>query len=68
MSYAADKLNIREGDTLFLLPRLQEHPCTLKPALLKREPDWWFGHELSSFNSKKPDMEPILETFIFENL
>ncbi len=50
MSYAADKLYVREGDPLFLLPRLNDKfSLKLKPALLKREPEWWFGHELSTF-------------------
>ena len=51
MHYAADKLNVREGDPLFLLPRLKDNNCCmqLKPALLKREPEWWLGHELSLF-------------------
>lgn len=44
MTYAADKLNVREGDPLFLLPRLNEKLCLkLKLALLKREPEWWLS-------------------------
>ena len=66
LSYAADKLNVREGDPLFLLPRLAEIKSCLKPALLKREPEWWYGHELATMRSQKPDTEPVLETFIFE--
>lgn len=67
MCYAADKLNVREGDPLFLLPRLKDNnnQLHLKPALLKREPEWWLGHELSTFGQKRNDNEPILETFIF---
>ena len=50
MSYAAEKLNVREGDPLFLLPRLNEKfSMRLKPALLKNEPEWWLGYELSTF-------------------
>jgi hypothetical protein len=49
---------------LFLLPRLNEK-IMLKPALLRREPEWWFGHELSTIGHKKLEGEPILETFLF---
>ncbi len=48
ISYAADKLNIREGDSLFLLPRIQETNFKhLYLALLKREPEWWITQDLS---------------------
>lgn len=69
MYYAAEKLNVREGDPLFLLPRLNDKDCLkLKPALLKREPEWWLGHELSFFGGggpKRNEHEPVLETFMF---
>ena len=39
--YAANKLNVREGDPLFLLPRLNDKlSLQFKLALLKREPEW----------------------------
>jgi hypothetical protein len=47
LAYAAEKLNVREGDPLFLLPRLADVTGLLKPALLKREPEWWLGNDLA---------------------
>ena len=47
LTYATEKLNVREGDPLFLLPRLTELRSGLKPALLKREPEWWLGNDLA---------------------
>mmetsp|Transcript_14824 Transcript_14824/g.14408 ORF Transcript_14824/g.14408 Transcript_14824/m.14408 type:complete len:83 (+) Transcript_14824:569-817(+) len=46
MSYATEKLNVREGDPLFLIPRIRDN-LKLKPALVKREPEWWMGSELT---------------------
>jgi hypothetical protein len=66
LSYAADKLNVREGDPLFLLPRISDVRTLLKPALLKREPEWWLGNELNRMH--KSENEPALEIFMFEKL
>lgn len=49
---------------LFFVPRLTEK-ITLKPALLKREPEWWIGSELSAQGYTRQHCEPILETFLF---
>lgn len=66
MSYATEKLCVREGDPLFLLPRLNDNFfCQLKPAILKKEPEWWFSNELATLGSHKNEMGPVLETFIF---
>ena len=67
LSYATEKLNVREGDPLFLLPRLNEQTL-LKPALAKRYPEWWVGNELATIIGNKSmtyQNEPILETFLF---
>jgi hypothetical protein len=63
LNYATDKLNVREGDPLFLLPRMNEK-ISLKPALIKREPEWCLGSEITQLGKIKLSGEPTLETFI----
>ena len=67
INYATDKLNIREGDPLFLLPRLNDTNIyrVLKPSLIKRSPEWWIGSEIVNHGSIKIAGEPVLETFMF---
>jgi len=69
LAYATEKLNIREGDPLFLLPRLNEK-SHLKLAIMKRMPEWWVnsGNELHSMNGMRNSNTtdaPVLETFLF---
>ena len=45
--YAGEKMNIKQGEQLFFMPRLADN-SKLKPALIKREPEWWMGSELST--------------------
>ena len=64
LSYATEKLNVREGDSLFLVPRMNGK-LTLKPALIRNEPEWWCNQELTSLGKIVYTGEPTLETFIF---